>query len=687
MVRLNATLVSFLPKIKIDYSPLDQLIAYESRMQSLVTLFYIVGAPMILLSLIFISLTSSIAIQQLEQETVTMRGRGMSLSLMFLQNLAESLFLICVASPFAVFFGWLSANMIGRTRSFLQFTSRSNFTYSLKDINLLWFCMLSLFIVIARLLPLLSLKHTTVVKVKQERSRSSTKPFWQRVYLDFMLVIPTGYAYWRLRHQLSQLKILTVKIPNHTQTQYDPLQFIASSLFIIAACMVVLRVFPLFLRILRSVIDRGFPVGPFLAVQEVARRPQAHYNVMLLIMISISIAIFSTSMAKTLNQWIIDSQYYQTGADLVIKEYEIPLNSGNPYNSDTPTQNSTPVENGVESLIDLQKHLQIPGIRSATFVGKYNGSFDYGTGRKDCILMGIDRLSFSNTAYYRSDFASLPLGTLLNYLAEQPNGVLVSQSLLESTGLKIGDHFRATAPIGLYKQGFNKELIIVGAYKYFPTIFPTDVSTLIVNTETLFGYPEAATGYDVWLNIQRDSNVQNILKNLKSMALIDQLLVDVRGNALQQIQKLTTQPEWLGLFGILSVGFLLTGLLPCIGFILDSFASIRKNFIQLGILQAIGLSIYQMINYLVLERLLFVAVALACGVGIGFLASILFVPLLQITIAPGTPVPPFQVLIGWSEANWLTLSFSVIFLIAIIGTIGYMIQIKIFQAVKMGESI
>ena len=151
--------------------------------------------------------------------------------------------------------------MIGRTRSFLQFTSRSDFTYSLKDINLLWFCMLSLFIVIARLLPLLSLKHTTVVKVKQERSRSSNKPFWQRFYLDFMLVIPTGYAYWRLRHQLSQLKILTVKIPNNTQTQYDPLQFIASSLFIIAACMVVLRVFPLFLRILRSVIDRGIPGG------------------------------------------------------------------------------------------------------------------------------------------------------------------------------------------------------------------------------------------------------------------------------------------------------------------------------------------------------------------------------------------------------------------------------------------
>jgi hypothetical protein len=57
------------------------------------------------------------------------------------------------------------------------------------------------------------------------------------------------------------------------------------------------------------------------------------------------------------------------------------------------------------------------------------------------------------------------------------------------------------------------------------------------------------------------------------------------------------------------------------------------------------------------------------------------------SIAPGAPVPPFLVLIGWTEAFRLVLTFGVIFLIAITGTIGYMVRIKIFQAVKMGESI
>jgi putative ABC transport system permease protein len=81
------------------------------------------------------------------------------------------------------------------------------------------------------------------------------------------------------------------------------------------------------------------------------------------------------------------------------------------------------------------------------------------------------------------------------------------------------------------------------------------------------------------------------------------------------------------------------------------------------------------------------AVALGCGTVIGFLTSVLFLPILQISAAPGTPVPPFQVMIGWVQSVWLILIFAVVLLGVIISTIGYLVQIKIFQAVKMGETI
>ena len=153
-------------------------------------------------------------------------------------------------------------------------------------------------------------------------------------------------------------------------------------------------------------------------------------------------------------------------------------------------------------------------------------------------------------------------------------------------------------------------MIIIDTYQYFPTIYPADLPTLIINSETLFGSLEAATGYDIWLNIQGNSKVQSVLEKLKSLALRDQLMIDVRENAVQQIQKLTDQPEWVGLFGIL---------------------------------------------------------------GVGFISSLLFVPLLQIIIAPAAPVQPFQVITGWNESVWIIIAFGLILLIAIIGMIGYII--------------
>ena len=54
---------------------------------------------------------------------------------------------------------------------------------------------------------------------------------------------------------------------------------------------------------------------------------------------------------------------------------------------------------------------------------------------------------------------------------------------------------------------------------------------------------------------------------------------------------------------------------------------------------------------------------------------------------PGAPVPPFQVHVGWVEAGWLSLAFGVILLLTLIGTIFYLVRLKVFQAVKMGESL
>lgn len=275
----------------------------------------------------------------------------------------------------------------------------------------------------------------------------------------------------------------------------------------------------------------------------------------------------------------------------------------------------------------------------------------------------------------------------MNALALNPLGVIVPQSYLKSSGLRVGDQINITSSVGVIDQGFSKTMTIVGSYAYFPTVYPDQTTTMIVNLGTLFGSLETATDYDVWLNVKDKANSQSIIDQLQSQAGKQQLSIEVGSNAIQQIQQLLDQPEWVGLFGILSVGFLMTGLMACIAFVLDTFASLRKHYIQLGILQAIGLSMRQLVSYLVVERVILMAFALGFGTLVGYLTSLLFLPILQVSAVTGTPVPPFQVFFGWSQSAWLLLIFAAVLLVVIIFTVAYLLKIKIFQAVKMGETI
>ena len=311
--------------------------------------------------------------------------------------------------------------------------------------------------------------------------------------------------------------------------------------------------------------------------------------------------------------------------------------------------------------------------------------------------MGIDRMSFPKTAYFRQDFANpeldepgqlfASLGSLMNALAAEPDGLLAQDSFLRETGLRVGDILKVNATLGFSGQNFDREMKIVGSYHLFPTVYPQPAPTLIANLDTLFGYPEAVTDYDVWLKLDKDVQVQSVIDKLRRASQRELLWVDVRSNAKEEVQQMLEQPEWVGLFGILNVGFILTGLMSGIGFLLYATASMRRRFIQIGILQAIGLPNRQMITSLILEQVLLMITAILGGALVGLVTAKLYIPGLQIGQASGSLVPPFVLSIGWVETAWLCLIFGLMLVITITITIYNLVHIRIFQAVKMGEAL
>ncbi len=201
-------------------------------------------------------LTARISVQQYESETATMRARGASQVEILAMNLAESLLLIALAAPASLGAGWWAANVMGRTLSFMQFTDRPAFTFSLDGLNWAALSLAAAVIVIARCLPAISLARLTVLRVKQQQSRSRP-PVWQRFYLDFILLLPCLYAYFILRGWSKPAQFLAQLQLAPGQQFRDPLLFVAPALFALALAMIVVRLIPLAVRLIAAVVKEG----------------------------------------------------------------------------------------------------------------------------------------------------------------------------------------------------------------------------------------------------------------------------------------------------------------------------------------------------------------------------------------------------------------------------------------------
>ncbi len=98
-----------------------------------------------------------------------------------------------------------------------------------------------------------------------------------------------------------------------------------------------------------------------------------------------------------------------------------------------------------------------------------------------------------------------------------------------------------------------------------------------------------------------------------------------------------------------------------------------------------GISKKQLLNMLFAEQVMTAGFAILFGIGFGQLASRLFLPFLQVSQDPAKQVPPFHVVFDQSDLNRL----YVVILFMLVISAGMLIlrinQLKIHQAVKLGE--
>ena len=675
---------TLLPKTLLIASPLEALARYQASAPTLTYLLFAFSVPILSLILAFIGLVAGLFVNQQRGEMAILRSRGASTMQVVGISLLQGGILGAMALAGGIGLAYLITHAIGKARSFLDFGAAGGLRVSMTPQALGYGLLgIAVILILQVLLPTLSAAENTIVTYKQERARSFRVTWWQRYWLDVLLLIPAGYGLWQLTQQSQKALEGTEGIPDPLQ---NPLLLLVPALGIFSVALFTLRLVPRLMHLISRLLKPSKSVGMLMAARYLARTPALYSAPLVLLVLTLGLSAFTASLARTLDSQLEKQVHYQVGADLNILELGTTVNDNNP----DPVYTFGPVE----------EHLSIPDVRAATRVGRYKFSATAQSGSLQGTFLAIDRLTFPSAAYWQRDFASEQLGALMNELAANPTGVLVPNDLLSKQKLKIGDKLRLGITTGVAGQSIPMEAPIAGTFDLFPTWYPQDGTMIVGNLEELFLRAGAEYPHEVWLRTSRDADPDLIAYSVRGFSI----LLDERAdqsklvrNGLNTIVKEWSsselnirlqqrRPERQGLFGLLSVGFVSSALLTVLGFLLYALFSFRRRFIEMGMLRAIGLSIQQMTSLLAAELAFLVLLGIGVGTALGVFASRLFVPFLQIGASAQSQYPPFQIEIAWLAIAQIYVLFGLLFVGALAVLSRLLVRMKIFQAIKLGET-
>jgi len=661
---------------RLDASPMDALWGYGQAARQLTVLLYAFSIPILGLVLAFVSMTVGLVVNYRRNEIAVLRSRGATLAQVLGIAALEAAVLagISLVAGFPV--GERIAHLIGQTRSFLDFSLPASLRVAPTPATLYLGLAVAGLTLMAQLLPTFGAARHTMITYKQEQARLLRPPWWQRIWLDVLLLIPTLYGAYILRAQ-GRLAMPGANGDLATDPFQNPLLFLIPALGVCAATLVILRIVPFVMRGVAWIAARFKTVGLLMAARHLERTPSFYAAPLVLLVMTLSLSTFVASLAQTLDRHLYDQSYYRFGTDMSVAE-----------TGDETVQEIGALGGNTDAgarwyFLPVAEHLTVPGVERAARVGRYEAHIAVGNAKQQAEVLGIDRYDFQHVAFWRDDFSAVSLGEMMNELASSPDAVLVNNAFMRQHILEPGDTLRID--VDTSGQRASIDFKIAGGFELFPTWYPADERDgplFVANLDYIFQEAGGNFPYDVWLRTDPSVPYEEIAEGIsdKEIAIrywdAPQLVI----NAEQQ------RPQRQGLFGVLSVGFAGAALLAVIGFALYAFFSFRWRFIELGILRAVGLSARQMIAFLGWELVFLMGIGLGAGTGLGVWMSNFFIPYLQVGSGAEAQTPPFVVQIHWPSVFQIYLLFGALFIFALAVLVVLLMRMKIFQAIKMGET-
>ena len=650
---------------------------YATKAASLKYILLMLDIPVILMLIFYLFMVSQLNIESERNEIAMLKSRGASAWQILRIYAYETLILGAVSALVGPFVGLGLCNILGVSNGFLEFVNRpalhaklslTAFGYAVAAVAVFF---------VTTLVPIIPASRVSIVAHKQSKAHEQKKPFWQRSFLDVIcVVLPVVWLWWYNR---TNDNLIAQGIVD-TSANMNPLMFAASTVFILGAALLCVRIYPYFIRLVYFIGRKHWSPAAYISLNNIGRSSTGREKfIMIFLILTVALGIFSANTARAINRNTEERIRYNLGADAVIEE-AWKTSRVKVYDEEAGEETSTTQYTEPE----FERYSALPGVKLATPVFKrdmvqmrYNDS-----NQTDCIAMAIIPDQFAQVAWFRSDLLPVHINYYINALSECQDSAIISRSYADKKGVNLGDVVEV-------KWARNNwfETTVVAIVDYWPSMNPYnknsqgDYQDFIVLNYDYVSIMTITEPYQVWLSLEDDADIGEFYQAASDSGIVATRM-DV---ASQLIISSKTDAVLQGVNGALTLGFITIMAMCFRGFRIYWILSIKGRTLQFGILRAMGMSFREIISMIVYEQLLVSGVSIFLSIIIGGIASDIFVPLFQVLYNVTDQVPPFRVVSQRSDYIKLYIIVLVMLLVGFIVIARLIKQININKALKLGE--
>lgn len=366
-------------------SGLDTLLAdFAVQAEAVRGPLYLLISEITFLVLYYVVLVAALSTQQAEREFAVLLGRGATGRQIFAIQAVEAILIAAIALVSGPGLANLFLRGLVRLGPLADVVHRD---WIAALVPASWFAAAlgAVVCIVGLLLPVRPALRRSILAHRQRLTRPPRAPWWQRLYLDVILLLIGLVLLWRLYLYGG------VVAGSTSRPQVDWLLLLSPLVLLLGSATILLRVLPLLLRLFAYVVAQRRGLSVALALWQVSRTPIQGVLLVLLLTLATSLGMLSAGLNATLDVSERERAQYAVGGDMRLIAADI---------------------------VDLAGLAGEPGVRAVTGLVRERGTLDLGSFRlfPHFQVLAVDPLALAQVGRFRDDFASLPMERLLHQI-------------------------------------------------------------------------------------------------------------------------------------------------------------------------------------------------------------------------------------------------------------------------------